>query len=313
MAVVCDGARAYSEMLIPNLAGLPPAPEVAVIINVGTKYVATLALLSAMRHARVPVVVIDCESIDGSFAWFQHLMKRQDFYLTSAPLKQHGETLDSIFRNLRAERILLVDSDVELLNAEMISQMRAVLEASPRMYGSGYLHTARWLEHHYCTDFVISRGIGYYMERPWIPFALFRTEPVLQALSSGRSFMHRLVLNDVPQIPLVSRLLWKRFRFQYFRRNRLGWLDPLRRRYGEANRPCYVSYDTGADIHEFLTQQRLTFDGISEGAVPWSVRHFSGITRSVLDEFATADAYRMKDAHPIVVERLRNEYAIAIR
>jgi len=298
-------------MNVLALSDLPRVPEIAVIINAGTKYVTTLALLSTLRYAQIPALVIDCESRDGSFDWFRALMAGHAFWFTQAKLKQHGETLDWIFNGVSAERILLVDSDVELLNAEMLSRMRAMLDSEPRLYGSGHVHKARWLERHYCTDFVLAPGIGYYMERPWIPFALFRTEPIRDALSNARSFMHRLVLNDVPQLPLVSRVLWKRFRWDYFRRHRLASLDLLRRNY-DGGKPSYVSYDTGADIHEFLTQRGWKFDGVSEDDVPWSVRHFSGVTRSILSESPTADAFRANDAHPIVIERLRQEYGVLL-
>src|ERR1043165_7103692 len=194
-------------MIASQFSDLPHSREVAVIINVSTKTVTTLALLSTLRYARIPVVLIDCESWDGSFEWFRELMATHDFCLIQAKLKQHGETLDWIFQGVSAERILLVDSDVELLNSEMLSTMRAMLDSDPRLYGSGHVHKARWLDRHYCTDLVLAPGIGYYMERPWIPFALVRTKPIRLALSHGHSFMHGLVLNDVPQLPLVSRLL----------------------------------------------------------------------------------------------------------
>jgi hypothetical protein len=297
-------------MRIDDLAQLPDTAEIAVIINAGTKHVATLALLSTLRYARIPTTLIDCQSKDGSMAWFDTLSRDYDFHLMSAALRQHGETLDWIFSRVRAERVLLVDSDAELLNDEMIFRMREMIHASTQVYGSGYLHPGHWLEYHYWTNLPIARGIGYYMSRPWIPFTLLRVDAVRSALQQGRSFMHRLVLNDVPQVPILSRLLWARFRFEFFRRHPLRLLNPLRRSYG-GEKPSYVSYDTGADIHEYLTQQKhLAFHGVSADFVPWSVTHFSGITRSTLYEGATDDAFRLTDAHPIVVQRLKELYGI---
>jgi hypothetical protein len=299
-------------MVLSDLTEIPPAPEVAVIINVGTKYVTTLALLSALRYTKMPVVVLDCESRDGSYEWFVGLLREHNFHLMRAKLRQHGETLDWIFRGIRAERILLVDSDVEVLNAEMISRMRAMLDRSPRAYGSGYLHPAHWLEYHYWTDLPLAPGIGYYMTRPWSPFALFRAEPVRTALGNGRSFMHRLVENEFPSWPLLSRLMWARFRLAYFRQHRLKWLDFARRNYN-GERPSYISYDTGADIHQFLAEkQNLGFETVSDEFVPWSVTHFSGITRGSLHDGATEDAYKIAAAHPVVVQRLRDGYGLVI-
>jgi hypothetical protein len=299
-------------MRINDFTDLPETPETAIIINVGTKHVATLALLSTLRYARIPTVLIDCPSRDGSNAWFETLLRKYDFHLMSAELRQHGETLDWIFSRVRAERVLLVDSDAELLNDEMISRMREMIHASTQVYGSGYLHPGHWLEFHYWTDLPIARGIGYYKSRPWIPFTLLRVNAVRSALQEGRSFMHRLVLNDVPKVPPLSRLLWARFRFEFFRTHPLRLLNPARKSY-EGERPSYVSYDTGAEIHEYLTQQKhLTFQGVSADSVPWSVTHFSGITRGALHNGATDDAFKLSDAHPIVVQRLRDLYGITV-
>ncbi len=56
------------------------------------KLVTTLALLSALRYAGMPVLIIDCRSEDGSWEHFIKLMEAYDFDLLSAPLKKHGET-----------------------------------------------------------------------------------------------------------------------------------------------------------------------------------------------------------------------------
>ena len=57
-------------MFINNLSDLPRSRERAVIINVGTKIVSPLALLSTLRYAGMPVLLIDCESKDGSLDHF---------------------------------------------------------------------------------------------------------------------------------------------------------------------------------------------------------------------------------------------------
>src|SRR5436309_816570 len=168
------------------------------------------------------------------------------FNLMPAKLRQHGQTLDWIFTQIPSQQVLLVDSDVELLNNAMISRMRSMLNDSQEAYGSGYLHPAHWLEYHYWSDLPLARGIGYYMARPWIPFALLRVGPVRAAFAHGRSFVHRLVMNDIPASPLLSRLLWRRFSLEFFRTHRLSYLDSFRGSYN-SERPSYVSYDTGAD------------------------------------------------------------------
>src|SRR5687768_15725113 len=107
-------------MVVHSLLDLPRVENRAIIINVGTKWVTTLALLSALRYARMPVLVIDCESKDGSAEHFKALMQNHSFDLLSAPLKPHGHTLDWLFINIQSENVLLLDSDAEILNRVML-------------------------------------------------------------------------------------------------------------------------------------------------------------------------------------------------
>ena len=215
-----------------------------------------------------------------------------------------GETLDRIFHAAAAERVLLVDSDVELIAGEMVENIRAMLEQNERMYGSGSLHRAEWFKFLYPTDLPIASGIAYFMERPWMPFTLLRVHQVRLALAKGRSFNYRLVRNEFPSIPPLSRLLWKRFRFQFFRRRRLSLLDPFRGTCAGV-KPAYFWYDTGAEVHEYLTRDlELQFGSVDPGLVPWSVTHLDGITRKVLNgiDVTTVEA--------AVKERLRKEYGV---
>ena len=99
-------------MVISDLSGLPKTAETAVIINAGTKYVTRFALLSTLRHAQVPTIVLDCASRDVSFGWFEHLLADHEFYLMPAKLRLHGQTLDWIFTQIPSDQVLLVDSDV---------------------------------------------------------------------------------------------------------------------------------------------------------------------------------------------------------
>ena len=102
---------------IDKLSALPVADEYAVIINCGTKWVTTLALLSALRHAAMPVLLIDCESCDGSRAHFETLAQQNElsFHFLAWPLRPHPQALDELFANIPATKVLLVDSDVEIL------------------------------------------------------------------------------------------------------------------------------------------------------------------------------------------------------
>jgi glycosyltransferase involved in cell wall biosynthesis len=286
---------------------LPPVPELAVIINVQTKYFSTLALLSALRHLKIPTVIIDCESKDGSFDWFQSLQADHDFHLTRAPLRPHGAALDWIFQSTTAESILLVDSDMEILNGEMFEVMRTTLREK-NAYGAGYFQKGSWLEIHYGTEEKLAPGIGFYKSRPWIPFAMFRVEPVRRALASGASFKHALVLNDVPQLPVLSRLLFRRFRFPFFRRRRLSALNMFRRQY-EAQKPAYVFFDTGAQIHDVLSAKGMSFGDVGAAIPPWSVKHLEGVTRDLLQGHSS-DSRNAAAAGPAVLEKLKDDYGV---
>jgi hypothetical protein len=283
-------------------------PELAIIINVETKYISTLALLGALRHLNIPTLMIDCESQDGSFEWFQSLQQKYDFQVTRAPRRPHGIALDWIFQNIDAGSVLLIDSDMEIMTGEMFQLMRVRLQEK-NVYGAGYFQQGGWLETHYGTDRPLSRGIGFYKSRPWIPFAMFRVEPVRMVLSAGESFTHVLLLNDVPRVPILSRLLWRRFRFDLFRRWRLGTLDPLRRSY-EGHKPSYVFCDTGARVHAALSQKGLTFGDVGPAIPPWSIRHLQGVTRDLLQGPST-DACNAAEIEPAILKKLRTEYDLS--
>jgi hypothetical protein len=287
---------------------LPPVPELAVIINVQTKYVSTLALLGTLRHLKIPAVLIDCESQDGSFDWFHSLQAGHAFHLIRAPLRPHGAALDWIFQSTTADSILLIDSDMEILNGAMFELMRARLQEK-NIYGAGFFQEGSWLETHYGTEEPLSQGIGFYKSRPWIPFAMFRVEPVRAALASGASFRHALVLNDVPQLPVLSHLLFRRFRLPFFRRRPLRALDVFRREY-EGQKPAYVFFDTGAQIHEVLSAKGLSFGDVGPAIPPWSISHLQGVTRDLL-QGPSSDAKNAAASEPAVLERLR-EYGLSV-
>jgi len=289
-----------------TISDLRSVPELAVIINVQTKYVSSLALLSSIRHINIPTLMIDCESQDGSFEWFRSLQRDFSFHLVREPRRPHGAALDWIFQSTQADRILLVDSDIEVLNREMFELMRARLR-DERTYGAGYLQKGSWFETHYGTDRPLSPGIGFYKTRPWIPFALLRVGPVRTALAAGASFMHRLELNDLPQVPAISRLLWRRFESPLCRQMRLRALDLFRREY-EGRKPSYLFFDTGAEIHETLSQMEFSFADVGAAIPYWSIRHLQGVTRDFLQGPAR-DARSAAAVESDVLEKLR-EYGI---
>lgn len=132
-------------MYLKRIEDLPLTEEPAVIINCGTKEDATLALLSTLRHAEMPVLMIDCESKDGSVEFFLDLMQRFDFDILSAPLRGHGVTLDWYFRTINAEKTLLVDSDAEILDPAILKFMREYTDESST-FGAGFVNGPTWID-----------------------------------------------------------------------------------------------------------------------------------------------------------------------
>jgi glycosyltransferase involved in cell wall biosynthesis len=195
-------------LIVSALNELPLADTRAVIINCNTRVVTTLALMSALERTNAPVLLIDCESTDGSWEWFSHLAQNYSFDLIKAPLQKHGATLDWLFANLRDEHVLLIDSDLEILDMNIVVQMRAAIQ-SAHCYGAGFLHG----------ECIFPLGAhtridaGRHMARMWIPFTLLKTKAVHEKLVTGVSFLQHREHLDIPWSAWASRLAFIRHRF----------------------------------------------------------------------------------------------------
>jgi hypothetical protein len=140
---------------------------------------------------------------------------------------------------------------------------------------------------------------------------MLAVEPVRAALQAGASFRARVVCNEVPQLPPLSRLLYLRFRVPGLPRLKLSALAGLRREcFGE--RPHYVYCDTGAAVHEHLTRERgLAFADLGEDLRPPAVRHSHGVARRKLSR-------RMRNAADVDVtrrealDRIESVYGVAV-
>jgi glycosyltransferase involved in cell wall biosynthesis len=245
-----------------------------VIINCSTRELTALALLSALRHANLPVTVIDCESTDGSIEFFRRMQQQFTFRLEQRPLARHGVTLDRIVRDTTADTLLLLDSDAEILDPQLVPAMLAALQ--PGVYGSGFLHAGEWLAAH-------DRGEqrGRYAPRMWIPCVMLDVAAARSALAAGISFRQRVICNEVPQVPWLSKLLYLRLRLPVLRRVALDSLRRWRRVY-DGQRPQYVYCDTGADVHAYLVQRGLTYADLGAAWWPTAVAHYHGVTRHAL-------------------------------
>jgi len=277
----------------------------AIIINCSTKEQTALALLSAVHQGELPVTVIDCESTDGSFDFFQRLARRLPFTLARMPLRRHGDSLDRIFAAAKSDALLLLDSDAEILRSDLVPQLGAALTGDA--YGSGFLHRGQWLG----ANHLVEGRIGYYAPRMWIPCVLLDVAPVRAAIAAGLSFRARTIGNEIPRLRWLSQLLYLRFRVPLLRHVKLELLASQRAiRFGA--RPHYVYYDTGAAMHDYLAGERgMRFAALPDEVWGSAVRHHHGVTRHALRKgmrnAADVDATR-KDA----IERIRNVYGNVI-
>lgn len=259
-----------------RLAALPALPARSLIINCSTRLVTTLALLGALRHGAPRVLLLDCASGDGSGPWFERLRGAYDFDLLFAPLLPHGRMLDLVFRRLRDDSVLLIDSDLEILDAEVLDRTRQGL-ADPGCYGAGFLHDDP--EPRIGPEPALEKGR--YAERMWIPFCWLKTAPIREFLERGQSFMHGREYREFPPSPWLSRWLYQRWRIPGLRRISLAATRPWRRRrFGEAS--AFIEYDTGARLHAALRAAGWRFHDLGEPYWSRSVRHYHGVTRATL-------------------------------
>jgi glycosyltransferase involved in cell wall biosynthesis len=297
--------RKLSPALATQLGALSPVSERAVIINCSTKTVSTLALLAALRYAGMPVLLVDCESNDGSEEWFRDLAARYDFDLIYAPLKPHGRTLDEIFMASRDESLLLIDSDLEILRDDLMPLLRAAMSDSQH-YGAGFLH----VDHSLTLGPAEATARGRYADRMWIPFCFLKVARVRAAIAEGSTFMHSRDYIEFPWSTTLSKWIYARHRIPLARRISLeGFADARQRIHGE--RAAFREYDTGGRIHDALTANGQLFAHLGEPYWSQSVRHYHGVTRATL----TADQANATAPTGIEVEvsrRLAEVYGVVV-
>lgn len=291
-------------MILKSLIELPPAEEQLVIINVNTKLATTLALLSAIRYAEMPILVVDCESGDGSYAYFANLSNTFDFDLISAPLRAHGVTLDWLFSHLSSKKVLLMDSDIELLDSEITARARQFIDGE-RVFGCGFVHEPEWVH-----GWLPGQEAGLSIERFWVPFVMLKTSFVQEAIQSGCSFLAKVVYNDFPPWQFASKiLLLLRYRFSNPPWSRVwNLLIPFRNSF-YGHKPSWVNIDTGAQIHQYLKYRRAYhFVGLPVELMLQHLTHFGGITRRVVDPGHLFGGMALVSVEDAIRNRLKYAY-----
>ena len=294
-------------MIIKEISQLTPVSQRAIIINHNTKWVTFLALLSALRYANIPVLLIDCASTDGSFAFFESVMDKYDFDLMSAPLKKHGHTLDWIFSSIEDDKLLLIDSDLEILDNRIISFLNKDIDA-PEVFASGFLNGPGWLKDETFKGTAYENAL--YYERPFMPIVLWKVQYVKEALNVGHSFAEKMVNNEFAQLPSSLSGIIRRI-FKIIKKESP---DLFRKRYF-LSYPKRIFYDTGASIYEYLRYDRfLFFVNLPEPCHSKYVTHFWGATRNTINSNDTHTGQMIKSnkLDETILRRLKTVYNEAI-
>jgi hypothetical protein len=297
-------------MIIHSLTDIPYRKELAIIINVGTRFVSTLALLSTIKRAGMPVLLVDCsfQNSTEDYDFFKLLMNDYDFDLISLKLDNHGKTLDYLFRNLNSDYILLVDSDLEILDDNIVGLMRKYIQKQD-VFGSGFLHGGLWLEKK--VNWEENRD-GYYEERMFIPFTLLNVNKIREALDKGITFDGRMIYNLLPFNQNLSRRILnspKLNKLAFFRNYEYSIFNIFKKVYHK-QKPLIILYDTGSDIYMYLRYQKsYFFAGVDANTTIESdfVKHYSGITRRLMfdDPYNTTS---VDEEYLNIRERLSKEY-----
>lgn len=271
----------------------------AICINVGTAPVTAIALLSLRRFFPGRIRLVECSHDQDEKRLMRRLAEHLELDYEDRPLKPHGETLDSLFRETRSEALLLVDSDLELLGARTLSAVATAI-AEPRLAGAGFLQPGAW---------AVEAGMSHawYAARLWMPLAWFRAEPVRRVLGAGESFRARRTPNDVASWPRLSALLALRSRLPGLRRLSLGFLRPWRERL-DGVLPSFVYHDTGADVYQGLCARGDRVATLDWAIQDGDVTHLHGVSRSRL-AWLMPNAVSWRQVRERARLRLGEEYA----
>ena len=245
-----------------------------IIINVDTVAYTALAAASARQTMPFDITLIDCSRGEAQIQAAAKLAAQLDLDYRRWPLQTHGQTLDRLFDNTEADRLILLDSDAEILDAR---PMLHALEVDPgdHEYGIAWEQpTARATE--------AGLPISLYMARPWIPFCAFTVRHVRELIADGASFEARRVDNDLLWLPSrIRRLISLRRHVPIIRKLDLDRFQSHQQTIDGETTP-YFEFDTGAALHRTARARGLSLRRLSWDIHEATVFHVHGGTRSKL-------------------------------
>jgi hypothetical protein len=289
--------------LISTLAELPKLSTLGVIISIDTRIFTTLAVASAARHLPIPLLIVDGHSNDGSFEILRDLDVPGERWLIRMERRVHGVFIDKLLRELSAERVLLIDSDIEVKTPAAFDAMMIDLSANRAndntIYAAGCSHGDHDME---------KDGMphAWFCRRPWIPFVLLDRVRCAELVSRATTFEVKFLGNELPLQGLAN-LLAKRAHFAVSKRWPFEFLTPLRKtRHG--SRAAFYVYDTGGMVYEAAASRQWHLAEIGWETMNRSVVHYEGATRS-------SEVRRWTGASEVeqrLLATLRNDYRIEL-
>jgi hypothetical protein len=214
--------------------------------------------------------------------------------------------LDKIFRETGDENLLLIDSDLEILDSGIVNRMLEAITASD-VFGAGRIHGPEWL----WSVHKMPEEVALYQERMWIPLTLLKVRFIKEALEEGFSFINRWIPNEIPTVSWLSWALAVRFFVPVIKNVRADCLRRTRRIYHN-KQPNLLFCDTGADIFCHLKYDcGFRFIDFGAESVDKAAHHYHGVTRRRLKP-RDHNAIALDDIMGEVLKRLQQEYNIEV-
>jgi hypothetical protein len=289
--------------LISTLAELREIDTIGIVIGIDTRIFTTLAVASSAHHLRIPLLLIDGYSNDGSFETLRELDLPVESWLIRMERRVHGLLIDKLVRELRATRLLLIDSDVEVKEATafnaMVLAMNASSLAASGVYAAGCSHGDHTME---------NDGMPHvwFPRRPWIPFTLLDRARCRELVDRNSTFEAKRIGNEFP-VQWIANLLLKRGHFAFSKGWQFSFLEPLRGVRRGARAAFYI-YDTGALIYEAAEACQWRFAEIGWDTMNASVVHYEGATRSTESKRWTGAS----EAEKVLLAKLKDSYHIEL-